>query len=275
MNIVFITIDDKFFLPSLFDRLIPNISADDEIRAIFVKPLYKNDSSFKMALKYLKTFGIKEFFCFSFDLVFKSILSKFSTNKKHHKASQIFSDNHREFIHFDGDVNGKECLNILKSWNVDLLISVGCPQLFKRELIIKTKHFENINTEIIELILEDEFKEGRLLEEKEFDEQTTTSSDLGVEKGVKSVDQVLDRIRLKTSEIERGIEEEIPEEVESPEMEELKVSVQAEIPLDEKDETIKILNEKIQQLNQIIEEKDQKIKRLTLIIKSIRKYVSY
>lgn len=139
MNIVFVTIDDKFFLPGLFDRLIPNIPADDEVRAIFVKPLYKNDSSFKMAVKYLKTFGIKEFFCFSFGVVTKSILSK-SSFKKHRKTSQVFSDSHKEYIHFDGDVNGKECLDILKSWDVDLLISVGCPQLFTKELIITPKH---------------------------------------------------------------------------------------------------------------------------------------
>jgi methionyl-tRNA formyltransferase len=138
MNIVFVTIDDLHFLTKLFDKLIPKINSTDVVRTIIVRPLYKGQTTFTMASRYLKTFGVKEFLYFSFDTIFKQLLSILWRKKQSGvplKVSQIFSKYSKECIHFDGDVNSKECLDLLRKWDVDLLISVGCPQLFKKELV--------------------------------------------------------------------------------------------------------------------------------------------
>ena len=45
--------------------------------------------------------------------------------------------------------------------------------------------------------------------------------------------------------------------------------------LHEKDELIRVMQENIDTLEQFVSEKDQNIKKLMIIIKSLRKYVSY
>lgn len=138
MNVLFITINDNQYLPALFERVFKKKLAEDNYKVLLTSPLYKNESFFSMVFKYYNTFGVREFFSFSF-FTFKSIIFDF-IGKKSGRGSNFSVEgvsklNNISVLKTNKDVNDIEIINKIKELDIDLIISVACPHLFKKMLL--------------------------------------------------------------------------------------------------------------------------------------------
>ena len=152
------------------------------------------------------------------------------------------------------------------------------------------KNLEKCNEQIVELMIQDELKEGPIIGERDFDILSTIDEepaiiedgadpilekkeDEGEPREQGTLDLMLNKIKM---EIEEGFELEDTQPEKEASKEELLSQIQyLQEHLHGRDELIIKLNEKLENINQTLKEKDQKIKKLMQIIKSLRKYVSY
>lgn len=125
MKLVFITTADPLYLPQFFERVLDH--CEETVSAVYIAPpLYKNERAWSAAKKYFRTFGI-------FDtsiLAWRVLCAKM-------KHQSIENTCHRHGIPCSNvpDVNHPDFLNQLKDQAPDLIISVSCPQIFKKPLI--------------------------------------------------------------------------------------------------------------------------------------------
>jgi methionyl-tRNA formyltransferase len=138
MNVVFITINDRHFLPGLFEKALSKTHPDDVFRALLVRPLYKNETVFSMARRYLRTFGFREFASFSLETcvrIVQGALRKPKRGRPLHSVKAVFQAYGYEVLATDRNVNEPVILEQLERWKTDVIISVGCPQIFKKAFI--------------------------------------------------------------------------------------------------------------------------------------------
>lgn len=136
MRIVLLTQDEPFYLAQNIDYLVNNLPKGAQIvsAVLFdVSPFGKKESFLDKAKKTTSIFGIK-FFCF---YAFKYILHFFQSSKN---VPKTLKKNNIEEIRLAKSVNSKESLEILKSFEPDLLISIAGNQIFKSGLINLAKH---------------------------------------------------------------------------------------------------------------------------------------
>jgi methionyl-tRNA formyltransferase len=125
MKITYLTTDDPIYLPAFFDRTLGKYG--QQTQAVYVvPPLYKNQTTVQAALRYYRTFGLMA----SFGLVVRAGLAKVrgqsiaSVCKKHEVLYELVPD-----------VNAENFRQRLREAGTDLLVSVSCPQIFKKPLI--------------------------------------------------------------------------------------------------------------------------------------------
>jgi methionyl-tRNA formyltransferase len=126
MNISFLTTDEPLFLPKFFERLLPALSLRHPLRVYSVPPLYKSQTSAQAARRYLASFGVSATIQLTTRLV-RAKLARQSIESVCRRAGVAY-----ELI---ADVNAPAFLERLRTENTDLLISVSCPQIFRRALI--------------------------------------------------------------------------------------------------------------------------------------------
>ena len=138
MNILFVTINDNQYLPALFDKVFKNKQPTDNYKVLLTRPLYKNESFFRMILKYYNTFGFLEFSRFSLSMIRLTLLDFISQKKGMGSSFSVegVSKLHGvSVLKTNKDVNNEEIINQIKELNIDLVISIACPHLFKETLI--------------------------------------------------------------------------------------------------------------------------------------------
>jgi methionyl-tRNA formyltransferase len=125
MKITYLTTDDPIYLPAFFDRTLGKYAR--ETQAVYVvPPLYKNQTTVQAALRYYQTFGLMA----SFGLGVRASMAKVrgqsiaSVCKKHGVLCELVPD-----------VNAEDFRQRLREAGTELLISVSCPQIFKKPLI--------------------------------------------------------------------------------------------------------------------------------------------
>jgi methionyl-tRNA formyltransferase len=125
MKITYLTTDDPIYLPAFFDRTLGKYGR--ETQAVYVvPPLYKNQTTVQAALRYYQTFGLMA----SFGLGVRASMAKVrgqsiaSVCKKHGVLCELVPD-----------VNAEDFRQRLREAGTELLISVSCPQIFKKPLI--------------------------------------------------------------------------------------------------------------------------------------------
>ena len=125
MNIVFLTTDDPIYLPAFYDRVLAAYGAQTREVAI-VPPLYKNQTTTRAAWRYYRTFGFEGV---------RGLVSRIVRAKTRRRSIAAACARHGVACNFVGDVNAPEFLEHLREIGADLLVSVSCPQIFKRDLI--------------------------------------------------------------------------------------------------------------------------------------------
>ncbi|HZT14939.1 MAG TPA: formyltransferase family protein [Gaiellaceae bacterium] len=124
MNVVILTVDDPLYLPAFHERIL---AERNDVAAIFVvPPLYKRQTPRDAALRYLRTFGPRA----TVSLVGRLVLAKLRR-----RSITGVARRHGVLCERVADVNAEEFLERLRDLGTDLIVSVSCPQLFKRPLI--------------------------------------------------------------------------------------------------------------------------------------------
>jgi len=125
LKITFLTTEDHIYLPAFFERILGKFSK--ETQAVYsVPPLYKNQTALQAALRYYKTFGLAASLRFGARIGLATLRGRSiaSVCKKQGVMYELVTD-----------VNAENFRQRLSEAGTDLLISVSCPQIFKKPLI--------------------------------------------------------------------------------------------------------------------------------------------
>ena len=125
MKLVYLTTDDPLYLPAFFERVLQDHAADT--LAVYAAPaLYRRQTPAQAAWRYARTFGLGAALGLTKRLAAARV-----------KGQSIAEVCRRRRVPYAPvrDVNAPEFLDQLRRQGPDLLVSVSCPQLFKRPLI--------------------------------------------------------------------------------------------------------------------------------------------
>ena len=140
MRIVFFAADDPLYLPDFFGRVLDE-RGTDTLAIYLTPPLYRNQTSFGAAWRYLRTFGPGA----TLRLVGRLLRSR----RERRSIASVCAERGIP-VETIPNVNAPEFLERLSQQSPELVISVSCPQLFRRPLIeIPTRGLLNIHGSIL------------------------------------------------------------------------------------------------------------------------------
>ncbi|MCP9745451.1 methionyl-tRNA formyltransferase [Lacihabitans sp. CS3-21] len=146
MRIVILTQDDPFYLGKNIDFLVKNMPKAAEIvgTVLFeVSPFGKRETFFEKMKKTFDVFGLQFFSYYSY----KFIKSKFDSGNS---VAKVLDKYNIPLIKIEGGINSKENRGILKTYQPDLLVSIGGNQIFKRPLLdLATYGCVNLHTALL------------------------------------------------------------------------------------------------------------------------------
>jgi methionyl-tRNA formyltransferase len=125
MKAVYLTTDDPIYLPAFYDRVLSG--APGHAQAVFVvPPLYRKQSAWAAALRYARTFGLLDAARLTMQVIGARL-----------RGQSIAASCARHGVPCEeiADVNAPEFLARLRALAPDVLVSVSCPQIFRRPLI--------------------------------------------------------------------------------------------------------------------------------------------
>ena len=135
MRLVFLTQKDPFYLPKIYQYLLPKLKDDghEVVASVLfdVAPFGKKESKVKQLIDTYKVFG----FGFTIHYIIqyaKGILSK--------DVKGVMEANGIETVKLDNRVNHRESLEIIQSFKPDLLVSLAGNEIFKQPLFESAKY---------------------------------------------------------------------------------------------------------------------------------------
>jgi len=125
LTAIFLTTDDPLYLPAFFERVLKDRAS--RTQAVFVAPpLYKRQKPLDAAWRYARTFG---------PVAAAHLTARVAMAKVRRQSIAAVCRRHQVRCETVVDVNAPEFLAELRRLGADLLISVSCPQIFKKPLI--------------------------------------------------------------------------------------------------------------------------------------------
>lgn len=125
MKITYLTTDDPIYLPAFFDRTL-NKYGRETLSVCVVPPLYKNQTTLQAGLRYYRTFGL---------IAAIGLALRAGMAKVRGQSIEAVCNKHGVKCELVPDVNAEDFRERLREAGTDLLISVSCPQIFKKPLI--------------------------------------------------------------------------------------------------------------------------------------------
>jgi methionyl-tRNA formyltransferase len=125
MRIVFLTTADPIYLPAFFERVLDERGTETASVCI-VPPLYKGQGRFQAASRYYRTFGLSATLQLARHVVVARVRGRSIATVAARRGVES-----REVA----DVNAPEFVDWVSGLRPDLLISVSCPQIFRRSLL--------------------------------------------------------------------------------------------------------------------------------------------
>jgi methionyl-tRNA formyltransferase len=122
--IVFLTIADPLYLYGFFDRVLGAVG-DDAI-VFVVPPLYRNQRFVGAAWRYLRTFGL---------ISAVRLGVRVLAARARHGSFARLCKRHGVDCRPVKDVNDPAFIDRLRALDTDLIVSVSCPQLFRKPLL--------------------------------------------------------------------------------------------------------------------------------------------
>lgn len=146
MRIVIITQDEPFYLAKNLNYLVESLPSHSQIVACVVNdasPFGKKETFFQKAKKTYLIFGAKFFFYYSL----KFIRSKFDRSKKIDSVLKKFKITK---ITLERSINHKDSVELIKSYQPDLLISILGNQIFRKQIFdLAPKGCLNLHTALL------------------------------------------------------------------------------------------------------------------------------
>ena len=125
MKIVFLTTDDRIYLPAFFERVLDECG--EHTAGVYVAPpLYRGQTPARAAWRYYRTFGL--------GAVARLVARLVRARLRRDSIAEVSKRYAVECSTVD-DVNSPEFLERLKASAPDIVVSVSCPQIFKKDLI--------------------------------------------------------------------------------------------------------------------------------------------
>jgi methionyl-tRNA formyltransferase len=124
MNVVFLTTNDPLYLPQLFERVLSERSS--AVRVFVVPPLYKAQTTLGAARRYIRTFGLRAGW---------NLARRTATAKLRKQSIATMCARYGVPAEAIDDVNAPSFLNRLHRLETDVIVSVSCPQIFRRQLL--------------------------------------------------------------------------------------------------------------------------------------------
>ena len=124
LNVAFLTTEDPLYLPSFFERVL---SVRTDGSSVFVvPPLYKNQSTRAATWRYVRTFGLGAAL---------GLAAKVARARLRKRSVARVCRSYGVLCEPARDVNDPKFLDRLRAMNTELIVSVSCPQIFKKPLI--------------------------------------------------------------------------------------------------------------------------------------------
>lgn len=139
MKVFIITQNEPFFVPKMVQRLYEDSQNERfEISGITVlKPFRKNKSFSHWFKERARIYNLKELFLVGSAFLFSKIIIKLN-KKANYSVSSICEKNKIAMYNFN-DINSDNFIDLIKKLQIDILISISCPQLFKKNLLSTPK----------------------------------------------------------------------------------------------------------------------------------------
>lgn len=146
MKILLITQDDPFFLAKNLEYLIQNLPEHSSIvgSVLFdVSPFGKKETLLQKIKKTYSIFGLRFFLNYSYSFV----INKLSRDKD---VKYVLDQYKIPVIELEQNINKPSSLEIIKSYNPDLLVSIAGNQIFRKNLInLAPKGCINLHTALL------------------------------------------------------------------------------------------------------------------------------
>lgn len=138
LKVFIISQEEPFYLPKVIRFLLENKSDHFEIiGATRLKPHRKNKTMKDWFLERTSVYSYGELFItfcfFIYAKIWSKVKAKF-TGRNYFSVGHTYKEHGIKKIHTE-DINSKEYLNQLKGLDIDVILSISPPQLFKKELL--------------------------------------------------------------------------------------------------------------------------------------------
>ncbi len=138
MRVYIITEEEPFYLPVSIDRILHR-RGDDIIEVAIVRATYRNENFLQFVLRQFRFMGLRCFISYGVEYLFSKIVD-YLEGKKLFSRKLPYSvgkacQRHGVLCYKVADVNGADFLNRLREFDVDVIVSISCPQLFGKVLI--------------------------------------------------------------------------------------------------------------------------------------------
>ncbi|MEX2386809.1 MAG: formyltransferase family protein [Phycisphaeraceae bacterium] len=140
MNIAILTANEPFYLPAALAHVLEHANPDDRFMVLIAPATHKvkRDGKWRdksVAMRVLQSFGVREFAYLASKAVLHKLLDRLPVRRGRYYSVTGVCRAFNVAAHHVPNVNSEQTLALLRDWNVDLLVSLSCPQLFKKKLI--------------------------------------------------------------------------------------------------------------------------------------------
>jgi methionyl-tRNA formyltransferase len=136
-NVLFITQEDPFYVRIFFEEFLRNYPRPEEIKAVVIAPTMGKRSLIKLVRQMYKFYGAVDFVRMgSRFLYYKTMnfLGQFKLLRRYYSIRQV-CEHYRVPVIAAKNINDEAFVKSLQQFDLDLIVSVAAPQIFKERLL--------------------------------------------------------------------------------------------------------------------------------------------
>ncbi len=135
LKVFIITQNEPFYIPKMIKLLLKEqYKGYSIIGATILSPTRKNKKFIDWINERIKIYTFFELFIVGLTFVYAKIINFFFKSRSPYSNTNILRRNNVELIETT-DINAPDFILKIKELNIDIIISISCPQLFGRELL--------------------------------------------------------------------------------------------------------------------------------------------
>ena len=149
MKTVIVTQEEPFYIPVLLGKVLTEY--DRVVAVIILPPIPKGFTAVSYVRRLYEVFGLKDFLAYGALFThhkFLDLLSRLRQFKRFYSVKTAVTRNSIPLYRLN-NINNPESLNLLKSLEPEIIISVASPQIFKKEIVNLAKHAINIHAALL------------------------------------------------------------------------------------------------------------------------------